>query len=178
MLEEHFIDDNIKIRTVNSNDYKELFELIDKNRFFLSKWLPFIDYTKLEEDTKLFISKSIQDFEEKKSIQYAIISNDNIVGMFGVNEINKINKSVSFGYWIVEQYQGNGIITNICEYLKKYMILEEKIHRIEIRVDEGNKKSRAIPERLNFNLEGVLKDAGWVDNHYENVCIYSYINLD
>lgn len=176
MLEKFCLNEKIELRIIQDDDFKDLFNLIDKNRLFLTKWLPWVDFTNTESDSKAFIDISKQDFKNKKSIQYAIIYENNLVGMFGLNEINMRNKSVSFGYWLGEQYQGKGIITSVCEYIKNYIFLNENIHRIEIRADEGNIKSRSIPERLNFKLEGILKDADWIDGHYENVCIYSLIN--
>lgn len=171
------INENIKLELIQENDACELFRLIDKNRIYLNKWLPWVESTKDISDSKNFIKFAITNFELQKSVQYKIMFNGKLCGLFGINDINKRNKSVSFGYWIGENFQNNGIVTNVCEVVKNYIIKNENIHRIEIRVDKNNLKSRLIPERLNFKLEGILKDADYIDNHYENVYIYSYLSL-
>lgn len=177
-MKTHFnINENTELKIIQENDASELFRLIDENREYLSKWLPWVETTNDVSDSKNFIKFALTDFKTHKSVQYKIMYKGKLCGLFGINDINKRNKSVSFGYWIGENFQNKGIVTNICEIVKNYIIKSENIHRIEIRADENNFKSRLIPERLNFKLEGILKDADWIDNHYENVYIYSYVSL-
>ena len=52
---------------------------------------------------------------------------------------------------------------------------ELKANRVEIRCDSLNKKSRAIPEKLGFKLEGVLESASVaVDgNGLRDMCVFA-----
>lgn len=178
MIKEQRIRNDLKIRLIEINDSKELFNLIDTNREHLYKWLPWVNFTRTEEDSVEFISMAQSDYENLKSVQYALIYKNQIAGMFGINEINKRNKSVSLGYWLGEEYQGNGIVIDSAKFIIEHLFNKENIHRIEIRADKNNLKSRAVPEKLNFSLEGVLKDADYIDNHYEDVHLYSLINTN
>ncbi len=44
------------------------------------------------------------------------------------------------------------------------------IHKLDVRCAVENKKSRAIPERLGFRNEGIIRQAELVNNiHYDHV---------
>ena len=55
---------------------------------------------------------------------------------------------------------------------------ELKANRVEIRCDSLNKKSRAIPEKLGFKLEGTLESASLaVDgNGLRDMCVFAMRN--
>jgi ribosomal-protein-serine acetyltransferase len=52
------------------------------------------------------------------------------------------------------------------------------LHRVEIRCAVGNARSRAIPERLGFRQEGVLRDAEHVLGRRLDVVLYSRLATD
>ena len=56
-----------------------------------------------------------------------------------------------------------------------YAFTELKANRVEIRCDSLNKKSRAIPEKLGFKLEGILESASVaVDgNGLRDMCVFA-----
>ena len=56
-----------------------------------------------------------------------------------------------------------------------YAFSELKANRVEIRCDSLNKKSRAIPEKLGFKLEGILESASVaVDgNGLRDMCVFA-----
>ena len=56
---------------------------------------------------------------------------------------------------------------------------ELKANRIEIRCDALNKKSRAIPEKLGFKLEGTLESASVaVDgNGLRDMCVFAMTKI-
>ena len=39
----------------------------------------------------------------------------------------------------------------------------------------GNRRSRAIPERLGFTQEGIARDAEWLYDHYVDLVTYSLL---
>ena len=56
------------IRLIEYPDAQEIFNLVDANRSFLREWLPWLDFNTSLEDTKKFISSSLDDYSKNKSI--------------------------------------------------------------------------------------------------------------
>jgi ribosomal-protein-serine acetyltransferase len=52
------------------------------------------------------------------------------------------------------------------------------LNRIEIRVKVGNKRSKSIPEKLGFQLDGVLRQSELFDGMYYDVEIYGLLAED
>ena len=49
------------------------------------------------------------------------------------------------------------------------------LNRIEIKASLKNFKSQAIPTRLNFRKEGVLRQAEFVNNEFIDLFLYSML---
>ena len=51
----------------------------------------------------------------------------------------------------------------------------QDMERVEIRAGTGNKRSRAVPERLGFTYEGTLRRAQIVDGKWLDSAVYSML---
>jgi len=49
------------------------------------------------------------------------------------------------------------------------------LNRVEIRCDPANTRSRAIPERLGFTQEGVLRQVGTLSHGYYDHVVYGLL---
>lgn len=174
------IDENISLRLFNYKDSEELFNLIISSRVYLKQWLGWLDQTNQVEDSKEFIKGTLKGILETGGFPKttAILYKNKIAGTIGFNEINKANKIGIIGYWLGEKYQGKGIMTKACRGFIDYGFNELELNRIEIRVAEGNTKSRAIPERLGFIEEGKFHQAEWLYNQYVNHIVYGLLKED
>jgi RimJ/RimL family protein N-acetyltransferase len=61
------------------------------------------------------------------------------------------------GYWIHQAYTNQGLATEAASALVKVAFEIEDILRVEIHCDPTNVKSSAIPNKLGFNNEGILR---------------------
>ena len=57
-----------------------------------------------------------------------------------------------------------------------HYVATDGLNRIYIHCAEGNLKSRAIPERLGFVLEGSFQDGECLYGTYHNLIIYGFVN--
>ena len=62
------------------------------------------------------------------------------------------------GYWIRASAEGRGYVTEAVRLLTDFVFHTLKANRLEIRCDELNVRSAAIPRRLGFVEEGRLRN--------------------
>ncbi|MBO9130387.1 GNAT family protein [Bacillus sp. 165] len=172
------IDDEISLQLLEANDAVELFTMIDENREYLREWLPWVDDMKTASDYDLILPMWLQQFAENNGFNAAIRYNGRFVGMIGLHGINRKLKQTSIGYYLIEQVQGKGIMTRCVKALIDYAFNRWDLNRIEIRCGKENKKSRAIPKRLGFTQEGIIRDGEWLYDHFHDIVIYSVLKRE
>jgi ribosomal-protein-serine acetyltransferase len=169
------IDHEIELRLLGMENLDELFHLIDSNRLYLSEWLSWVDKHSKVENLIEFITKSRQQFAANTGFQAGIRYQNQLCGIISFHNFNWENHITSMGYWLAENYQGRGIMTRTCKALISYAFEEMKLNRVEIRCAEMNHRSRAIPERLGFTREGMIREAEWLYDHFVNHIVYSVL---
>ena len=159
-------------------DSQELFSVTDRSREHLRTWLPWVDATKTVEDTQLFIQATLHQFAANNGFQAGIWYKGELAGCVGLHEISWDNRSTSIGYWLAEEFQGHGIMTNSVRSVVNHLFLAYKLNRVEIRAAVGNAKSRAIPERLGFQNEGCIRQSEWLSDHFIDHVVYGMLAED
>lgn len=169
------INEHLELRILGYEHVQELYKVTDENREYLRTWLPWIGQTTSENSTRQFIEASLRNFSNNTGLNCGIFYNNSIVGCIGFHGHDWSNLKTSLGYWLAEAYQGKGIMTESCKTMVDYAIRELGLNRVEIRAGVANLKSRAIPERLNFKQEGILRQVEKFDNKFIDHVLYSMI---
>ncbi|MFG6105896.1 GNAT family protein [Leptothoe sp. EHU-05/26/07-4] len=171
----HWIDDRLQLRSLQLTDANELFALTDANRDYLRRWLPWLDRTTTSADTRNFIRNAIEQFGDTEGVVAAICYNNCIAGIIGYNHIDWDNRIGHMGYWLASSHQGKGIMTRSCQYMVDYSFATLYLNRIVICCATGNRRSRAIPERLGFTHEGTACEAEWLYNRFIDHEVYAML---
>jgi ribosomal-protein-serine acetyltransferase len=153
------IDEKIDLIFLHESFAADYLELVEKNREYLGEWLPFPHVNKQVDDYKTFIRKSLHDYADGKSMFCGVRYEGRLIGTCGFNNIDKSLKKVEVGYWIAAEHQGKGIVTKVCRKLVDVAFTTFSMEKVEIAVATGNVKSRKVPERLGFDLEGIITRA-------------------
>lgn len=169
------IDEELSLKLLEENDAERVFQLTEGSRAYLKTWLPWLDFTKTVEDSRDFIRISRKNFADNATLNTAIVYKGEIVGMAGFNELAWANKTAKIGYWLGHEYQGRGIMTRVAEALTQISFSHFGMNRTEIRVATENHKSRAIPERLGYTEEGVLRQVEWLYDHFVDHIVYGML---
>jgi RimJ/RimL family protein N-acetyltransferase len=108
---------------------------------------------------------------------FAIVVDGKAVGAVGFEMKEDIySKNAEVGYWLGEEYWGNGISTKALEWIVKYIFSQTDIHRIYASVFIDNLASRRVLEKAGFILEAVHKQAVFKEGKFMDECIYSLIH--
>ncbi len=102
-----------------------------------------------------------------------------VVGATGYARIDPAVPSFEIGYWVRTSHTGRGLALEATEALTRHAFEALGARRVEIRMDERNRRSSAVPERLGFELEGVLRNH--VRDHHgrlRNTRVYALVSPD
>lgn len=169
------ITKTIVLRPTTLESTSDIYHAIVRERNYLREWLPFVDFTKQESDTLAYVQGVIDNQE----IQYSIYDADKFLGRIGFNHMDSQNHKAEIGYWIIEEAQGKGIVTRSVKELLMMAFTELNLNKIVIRAGIENSKSRSIPERLGFTLEGIERDGELlVNNKYTDLAIYGLLKRE
>lgn len=177
----------MKIIPVNSTIYlkpltldmsAEIHDLIRSNYDHLAPWFEWLTPDYSEKDTIEYLNRNLPQNDRTSVFNLGIMVNEIYAGTVGTHGIHPLNNSTSLGYYLGKEYEGKGIMMNSVKALIHYLYDELKIERLEIRCNVENKKSRSIPERLGFQLEGNFRNAELVKGIYRDWAVYGMISDD
>lgn len=169
------VDNEIQLKLITQNDGEEIFAFVDRSRSYLREWLGWIDNTKTVEDTRAFAAYNLERFAKREGLDTAIYYKGQFVGKVAINTINWSLKKCEIGYFLDEKFQGEGIMTRAVKGIIDIAFHEYKLEKVEIRAAVENKKSRHIAERLGFMLEGTIRNAEWLYDHYVDHAVYGLL---
>lgn len=172
------IDEVTALRVLREADAAELYALTDANRTFLRRWLPWVDVVTCEDDTRSFIATVGAQHKEGRGPTFGIFRNGALAGVVGFLPIDRVNRIGEIGYWLAEREQGRGVMTACCRFAVRYGFLTLDLNRIQIAAGIDNAASRAIPERLGFKLEGVLRAREQVNGAFIDHAMYALLRSD
>ena len=136
--------DNLVIKKPSEKHLKSLIK--ELNNWNISKWLIEVPYPYSIDDAKYWVKKSKQD-----QYSFNIYLKNKLIG--GVSLSNqRENSKWELGYWIGEEYWGNGYAIEACENLISYFFSNTNNSIIYASHMKDNIKSKKIIINLGFKL--------------------------
>ena len=166
------------LRPFTLDDAPALRAAIDRNREHLRQWLPWLDWSRTIEEARRFIDENMRLNQDREAFTAGIWIDDKLHGAIGLHRFNLRHRNSSIGYWVDRSQSGQGVMTKACKAVVTLGFREFGLHRIEIRCALGNAKSAAIPQRLGFTEEGLLREAEWLYDHWVDLRVFSMLEQD
>ncbi|NKE04106.1 GNAT family N-acetyltransferase [Mesobacillus selenatarsenatis] len=146
----------------------------------LKAWLPFAQKLPAVVETEINLRKAHINFLKRESFRFLIFhrETDDFIGTVSLQGIDWSIPKGEIGYWINTRFSGNGYMTEAVKAVTDFGLNQLKFKRIEIRCESTNLKSRAIPEKLGYQLEGILRneDLSADGSRLTDTCYYSIIS--
>jgi ribosomal-protein-serine acetyltransferase len=169
------VDANTEIRPLRLEDVEILYELTKRNREHLTPWMSWMDRVLDASDVESFIRGAEREAREHTSFKAGIWQAGSLIGVIDLHEIDWLNSHARIGYWLDKAATGKGIMTRAVQLLTEYAFEALDLHRVEIHVATENHRSRHIPERLGFTLEGTLREVQLLHGRFHDHALYALL---
>lgn len=174
---EEFTTERLIIRMPRPGDGKVVYEAIKASMKELKPWMPFAQQEQTEQDVELNIRSAHTSFLTREDLRLLVFhkGTGEFIASSGLHRINWSIPKFEIGYWIDTRFSGKGYMIEAVQGIADFAFAELHAKRLEIRCDTHNQKSRAIPEKLGFVLEGILKndDLSPDTNELRDTCVYA-----
>ena len=172
------VNTRTELRLIDRQHIDELFKLIDSNREYLRRWHPWVDNVRLADDAGKLISSWEQQNAKNRGLCAGIFFDGRFCGVVHHLNVDWSNRWTALSYWLDEAHQGQGIMTACCRALIAHGFQAWKLNRITIECAAENTRSRAIPERLGFQFEGIVRGVEWLHDHFADHAVYGLLRAD
>ncbi|MGV8151492.1 MAG: GNAT family N-acetyltransferase [Candidatus Nanoarchaeia archaeon] len=133
------------------------------NNLDISKWLLVVPYPYTKKDAIWWVNHCIENQKKKPRPSYelgiAIKPNNEIVGGIGLSKVDLYQGKATLGYWIGEDYWGNGYMYEAAKKIIEFGFNKLKLRRINVEAFAGNVPSNNLIKKLGFTYEGTIRKA-------------------
>jgi len=171
------VNPELTLKVLEICDSQTIYDAMNQNRYYLRKWLPFVDMTRSENDTRSFVKSIVDDVERRQEV-FTIWYKNEFCGLVGLKDIDYLNRKIEIGYWLIEKMTGKGIMIQTVEKLIDFIYQTLDMNRIQIKCGVENNKSSAIPKKLEFTLEGIERQGEKHHFHFINLEVYSLLKSE
>lgn len=169
------VSESLELRAVEEKQVTPLHQLVLKNKAWLQASLNWPQFVTSQEDTRKNVQGNMLLHQRGYAKMYLIFANQNLVGVLSFNQIEPLNKAAYIGYWLDEDHQGQGIMSQSLRALIEHFARRGEIRRFVIKCRVENVESNQVALRNGFVLEGRMKQAEFLNGEYHDVNLYARI---
>jgi ribosomal-protein-serine acetyltransferase len=178
--------DRLVIRPIQASDGEIINKAILESYDDLHRFMMWADHIPSLEESQKIAKEAAQNWIDKKNdepyLQLVILEKNrgDFIGATSFYHYNWSIPSVETGYWIRKRYTGQGLMTEATNAITQYAFKQLKVHRIALTCDSDNIKSKNIAERLNYTMEGILKNHRRkpITNELSDTLLYAKYDCD
>src|SRR6187402_3510278 len=147
------------IRCYEPADAPGMHAAITRSTEHLLPWLPWVQHEPRTLEDRLGLIRLFRgQFDLGLDYTFGIFEKEKNTYIGGTGLHTRIGRNArEIGYWIDVDHIGKGYATEAVSVLVKTAFDIEGLSRIEIRCDPVNVRSRHVPEKLGFRMEGIIQ---------------------
>ena len=168
------------LRLPTPSDARRFFKAVVGSQAELRQWMPWAVDPYDFDQAKQFCEAAVRELEAAKEFTAVLVPKRRrrIVGCCSLKARDWKVPRFEIGYWLRTEDVGNGYATEAARAMTELAFRSLAAERVEIRVDDRNRRSYAIPERLGFEWEATLKShERGTDGELSNTRVYVLFGL-
>nr|WP_272501336.1 50S ribosomal protein L7/L12-serine acetyltransferase [Silvania hatchlandensis] len=169
------VTERLELRAADERYASELHKLVVKNRQWLQESLNWPQYVGSEEDSRQNLQSNQMLHQRGYAKMFLMFNDGALVGVLSFNAIEPLNKTGYIGYWLDEDHQGQGILSQALQAFIGYYVERNEIRRFVIKCRVANHASNQVALRNGFLLEGCLREAEFLNGRFDDQNIYARI---
>lgn len=186
------VDDEISLRTLHPDDAHDLFGLIERNRSRLRPWVGPSSLPETPQATRIYTIEcyfgsldpltaidtpyidEVRPYHppDDPPMEMGIWFCGDLAGEISLSILEDSSTAAEFGYWIDGEHEGKGIVTRCVRALMDHAIENMGIERFVIGCAQNNLRSRAVAERLGYQLQAMIPNGEVVGEFVYDRVVY------
>jgi len=155
MLPERIEDDGLVLRRWVVGDAGALHAAIAESASHLRPWVTWVDEENASiEGRRAFIAECERERRRGGSVLLGMFVGERIAGGCSLNVRADAAGIFEIGYWLHPAFRGHGLATRAARLLTEAALAQPDVRAVEIRHDQANTASSAVPRRLGYTLVG------------------------
>ena len=163
------------LRPFARTDVSELHAVITENRQHLDQWLRWSSALQALPAVDAFVAQFQDKLARGDGFHLGLWLGGELAGGIVCWHIHRQNRNAEVGYWLGTRYVGRGLATRAAHAVLAHLFTQEGLHRVEMQCAVENRASRAIPEGLGFQLEGIRRDSHWITWRFQDHAVYGLL---
>lgn len=170
-------EDRVCLRRVTLRDARRWAEHVRADLGHLGEHLPWPAATTATTRVAEFIARYTRS-EDGRVLLLGAVAADELVGGTVLMSYAPSLDTIELGCWVTSAFEGRGLVRQMCVYTVRYARVQLAVHRVEWRCAAENGRSRALAQRLGFELEGTLREAGVHQGARQDLQLFSLVGAE
>lgn len=169
------------LRRFSRRDAEPLLEAVESSLAELSDWMPWAHMNYGRDDASGFVRDSQSSWKEGRAYDFAIRRPEDIdhhLGNVSIWSVSRLGRVAEIGYWIRTGDTSSGVATEVTRRLLKVGFDDLFMHKINLRIAVGNRRSERVAEKLGFSREGILREELMIKSRWVDHTLYSLLESE
>lgn len=174
----HLETKRLILRELRPTDVPAVFRLFADDQ--VTRYYDLDTFTRISQARELLDSFT-QRYQNRIGIRWAIArraSPEDLLGTCGYNLWLQTSRRAILGYDLIRAHWRQGIMSEALRAVLRFGFEQMELNRIEALVFQENAASRGLLAKLDFQLEGVLREYEYLKDRFEDMAMYSLLRRD
>ena len=166
------LGDGAVVRRYTTDDLDELWFTVESERERIGEWMPWVEAT-TSKDAQGDWLRSVIDRAD--TLDGSGIYVDGVfAGSVGLSW-DPFRIAGEIGFWVRAAFEGRGLVTRAARAFTDVAFSDVGLNRVVIRAAVGNRRSRAVAERLGYRQESIERGAGRGSGGFQDMVVYAML---